>query len=127
LVATPVCAGAADLVLGRRRPVSRAAWPPHARIGNAVVAWQLRRTTGLRLHDIGPMRAARRIPLLELGVTDRRFGYPLEMVVRAARAGWRVRQVDVAYAPRAGGRSKVTGTVRGTVRTIGDMARVLGR
>jgi glycosyltransferase involved in cell wall biosynthesis len=125
LVADPVVSGGADLVLGRRRPTTRDAWPWHARVGNAVVAARLRRTAGVDLHDLGPMRAARRRALLALDVTDRRFGYPLEMVLRAARAGWRVREVDVAYAPRAGGRSKVTGTVRGTVRTIADMSRVL--
>jgi glycosyltransferase involved in cell wall biosynthesis len=126
-VADPVLRGEADLVLGRRRPSSRAAWPAHARLGNAVVAWRLRRSAGVAVHDLGPMRAARRADLLGLGLLDRRFGYPLEMVLRAARAGWRVREVDVGYAPRAGGRSKVTGTLRGTVRAVRDMTRVLAR
>jgi glycosyltransferase involved in cell wall biosynthesis len=126
-VADPVLAGAADLVLGRRRPTSRAAWPVHARAGNAVVAWRLRCIGGAAVYDLGPMRAARRQAVLDLELTDRRFGYPLEMVLRAARSGWRVREVDVAYAPRVGGRSKVTGTVRGTLRTVRDMSRVLGR
>jgi glycosyltransferase involved in cell wall biosynthesis len=127
-VADPVRAGAADLVLGRRRPTTRGAWPPHARAGNAVVAWRLRRAAGLAVYDIGPMRAARRDALLALDLRDRRFGYPLEMVLAAARAGWRVREVDVCYAPRATGtRSKVTGTVGGTVRAIRDMAGVLAR
>jgi hypothetical protein len=71
------------------------------------------------------MRAALRQQLLALHLVDRRFGYPLEMVVKAARAGMRITEVDVDYAPRAGGRSKVTGTVRGTARAIRDMARVL--
>jgi glycosyltransferase involved in cell wall biosynthesis len=126
-VVDPVRAGDADLVLGRRRPTSRRAWPPHARVANAVLAWRLRRTTCAPVHDIGPMRAARRTALQGLDLVDRRFGYPLEMVVKAARAGWRITEVDVDYAPRAGGgRSKVTGTVRGTVRTIRDMTKVLG-
>jgi glycosyltransferase involved in cell wall biosynthesis len=125
LVVDPVRDGRADLVLGRRRPTSRRAWPVHARAGNAVLAARLRRAAGVPLHDLGPMRAARRLALLELGLTDRRFGYPLEMVVKASRAGWRIQEVDVAYAPRAGGRSKVTGTLRGTVRTVLDMGRVL--
>jgi hypothetical protein len=91
-----------------------------------VLAARLRRAAGVALHDLGPMRAARRTALLGLGLTDRRFGYPLEMVVKASRAGWRIREVDVDYAPRAqGGRSKVTGTLRGTVRTVLDMSRVL--
>jgi len=72
------------------------------------------------------MRAARRQALLDLNLSDRRFGYPLEMILKAARAGWRMSEVDVDYAPRIeGGRSKITGTVRGTLRTIYDMARVL--
>jgi hypothetical protein len=70
------------------------------------------------------MRAARRTDLLALGIRDRRFGWPLEMVLRAAAAGWRIDEVVVDYRPRAG-RSKVTGTVRGTVRAVRDMAVVL--
>lgn len=127
-VADPVRSGAADLVLGRRRPTSRHAWPPHARVANAALGVMLRRRTGIALHDLGPMRAGRRQALLDLGIADRRFGYPLEMVTRAADAGWRIVEVDVDYAPRAEGTtSKVTGTVLGTVRTIRDMRRVLAR
>lgn len=125
-VVDPVRAGAADLVLGRRRPTARGAWPLHARLANAALARRLRRSAGVPLHDLGPMRAARREALLGLGLLDRRFGYPLEMVVKAARDGWRVAEVDIDYAPRAAGtRSKVTGTVRGTLRTVADMRRVL--
>lgn len=122
-VADPVCAGAADLVLGARR-AEAGAWPWHARVANRALVRTIRRRTGVRLHDLGPMRAARRAPLLALGLTDRRFGWPLEMVVRAAAAGWTVDEVEVTYAPRIG-RSKVTGTVRGTARAIHDMRRVL--
>jgi len=125
-VAEPVAAGTADLVLGRRRPTTRRAWPFHARVANAVLAWRLRTVIGVALHDLGPMRAARRVELLALDLRDRRFGYPLEMVVTAARAGWRIGEVDVDYAPRATGtRSKVTGTVTGTARAIRDMGKVL--
>jgi glycosyltransferase involved in cell wall biosynthesis len=125
-VVDPVRGRAAELVLGRRRPTGRGAWPLHARAGNAVLAGRLRRAAGVPVHDLGPMRAGWRTRLLELGLADRRFGYPLEMVVKAARAGWRIAEVDVDYAPRLpGGRSKVTGTVRGTLRTVADMSRVL--
>jgi glycosyltransferase involved in cell wall biosynthesis len=125
-VADPVRAGTADLVLGRRRPTTRGAWPVHARLANAVLARRLRRELGVLLHDLGPMRAARRADLLALNLRDRRSGYPLEMVIAAARAGWRIQETDVAYAPRAAGtRSKVTGTVRGTAQAIHDMAKVL--
>jgi glycosyltransferase involved in cell wall biosynthesis len=122
-VADPVAAGRADLVLGARA-AAPGAWPAHARLANAALAWELRRRAGIPLRDLGPMRAARRDALLALGVADRRFGWPLEMVLRAAAAGWRIDEVVVGYAPRAG-RSKVTGTVRGTVRAVRDMAAAL--
>ena len=114
----------ADLVLGRRRPTTRGAFAPHARLGNLEVARRVRRTTGYDLHDLGPMRATHRQPLLGLELRDRRSGYPLEMVVRAARSNWKVVEVDVDYLPRTG-RSKVTGTVGGTLRAVKDMSRVL--
>jgi glycosyltransferase involved in cell wall biosynthesis len=126
IVTKPILDGDADLTLGRRRPTTRAAWPVHARLGNTVLSWRLRKAAGVRVHDLGPMRAARREALLHLGITDRRFGYPLEMVLLAGKAGWRVKEVDVDYAPRAEGtKSKVTGTVRGTLRTVHDMWKVL--
>ncbi|WP_436791957.1 glycosyltransferase family 2 protein [Yinghuangia sp. YIM S10712] len=123
-VADPVLRGEADLMLGRRRPASIGAWPPHARLANRVLARRLRARTGARLRDLGPMRAARREALLALQLTDRRSGYPLEMVVRAAAADWRIRETDVRYLPRAG-RSKVTGTLRGTITAVRDMSAVL--
>jgi glycosyltransferase involved in cell wall biosynthesis len=126
--ADPVQAGLAELVVGRRRPTTRSAWPVHARLGNAVLSHRLRRTTGLSVHDIGPIRAARRSDLLALELRDRRFGYPLELLIAAGRAGWRVTEIDVAYHPRAAGtQSKVSGTVRGTARAIRDMSAVLAR
>jgi glycosyltransferase involved in cell wall biosynthesis len=123
-VADPVAAGRADLVLGARA-AAPGAWPAHARIANAALAWELRRRAQVPLRDLGPMRAARREALLALGLRDRGFGWPLEMVLRAADAGWRIDEVVVDYRPRAG-RSKVTGTLRGTVRAVRDMAAVLG-
>ncbi len=117
---------AADLVVGRRRPTARAAWPLHLRVANAELARRVRRRTALGLRDVGPVRVARRVDLLELGLTDRRSGYPLETVVRAADAGWRVAQLDVPYRPRTG-RSKVTGTWRGSWHAVRDMSAVLAR
>ncbi len=119
-----VAAGRTDLVLGRRRPQARGTWPAHARAGNLALARMLRRRTGLRLHDLGPLRAARRADLLALALTDRRSGYPLQMVVRAADAGWRVEERDVPYLPRTG-KSKVTGTWRGTWQAVRDMRAAL--
>jgi glycosyltransferase involved in cell wall biosynthesis len=115
--------GMADLVLGRRRPTSARAWPAHARLGNAIVAGRLRRR-GVPVRDLGPMRAARRADLLDLPITDQRFGYPLELLLRAATAGWRIVETDVEYRPRVG-RSKVTGSPLGTVRTVRDMTSTL--
>jgi glycosyltransferase involved in cell wall biosynthesis len=123
-VCAAVADGRADLVLGARRPTEPRAWPMHARLANRAIGGVVSRRTGVVLSDLGSMRAARRVALLDLGVTDRRFGWPLEMVVRAARAGWRVREVPVAYRPRVG-RSKVTGTVRGTALAVLDMTRAL--
>ena len=124
-VSGPVVAGGADLVLAARR-AEPGAWPSHARFANRVLAFELRRRLHAPLHDLGPMRAARRADLLALGIEDRRSGWPLEMVVLAAQAGWRIEETSVRYAPRIG-RSKVTGTVRGTVRAVADMNRVLRR
>jgi glycosyltransferase involved in cell wall biosynthesis len=123
LVAGPVLAGERELMLGARSP-ERGAWPLHARLANRVLAVELRRRSGVRLTDLGPMRAAPRRALLELALRDRRFGYPLEMVLRAAAAGWRIGETEVGYRARAG-RSKVTGTVRGTARAVADMAWAL--
>jgi glycosyltransferase involved in cell wall biosynthesis len=124
-VVQPVAAGRADLVLGARCP-ARGAWPIHARIANRLLALELRRRLGIRLLDLGPMRAARRQALLDLGLEDRRSGWPLEMVILACRSHWRIEEVTVAYAPRVG-RSKVTGTVRGTAQAVRDMRKVLTR
>lgn len=122
-VTAPVLAGTADLVMGARRP-ERGAWPWHARLANRVLAAEIRRRSGARVTDLGPMRAARREGLLALDLRDRRSGWPLEMVLRAQEAGWRIEEVPITYRPRVG-RSKVTGTVRGTARAIGDMSRLL--
>lgn len=127
LVVTPIRDGTADLMLGRRVPRSLGAWPLHARIGNMVLSADLRRHAGVPLHDLGPMRAFRRDALLRLGIADRRFGYPLEMVLRAAAAGWQIAEVPVAYYPRSGGKSKVSGSVSGTIKAVRDMRRVMAQ
>ena len=124
VVTGPVRDDGVDLMLGRRSPTAQGAWPAHARIGNMVLSAELRRRAGVPLHDLGPMRAARRQALLDLDLQDRRFGYPLEMVMRAAAAGWRIGEAPVPYYPRTG-KSKVTGTVGGTVKAVRDMRRVL--
>lgn len=115
----------ADLVAGRRRPTPGLRWPWHARLGNAAVCWRLRTRHKLPVHDIAPMRVARRNDLLALGVTDRRSGYPLELLVRAAAADWRVVELDIDYGPRTGGKSKVSGSVRGSVTAAFDFWKAI--
>ena len=122
-VTEPVENNDADLMIGVRR-ADKGAWPVHARVANRALARIVGRRTGLNVPDLGPMRAARRRELLALDLQDRRFGWPLEMVLKAHAAGWRIASTDITYTRREG-RSKVTGTVRGTLRTIADMNRVL--
>jgi glycosyltransferase involved in cell wall biosynthesis len=121
-----VRSGRADLAVGRRRPVRAGVWPWHARVGNALVVAWLRRRVGFPARDIAPIRVCRRDLLLALDVRDRRFGYPVELLQKATRAGWRIVERDVDYHPRAEGtRSKVSGSVVGTIRTARDFWRVL--
>ncbi|MEO3758608.1 glycosyltransferase family 2 protein [Mycobacterium sp. B14F4] len=115
----------ADMAIGRRRAVEGLKWPWHARLGTAAVCWRLRSRHGLPVHDIAPMRVARRDALIGLGVEDRRSGYPLELLVRAAAAGWHVVERDVDYGPRTGGKSKVSGSLRGSVVAAMDFWRVI--
>jgi glycosyltransferase involved in cell wall biosynthesis len=123
-VVDPVLTGKADLCLGARIP-EPGSWPWHARFANRVLALELRRRTGAALTDLGPMRAARRESLLGLRLQDRRSGWPLEMVLQAAALNWRITEVHVSYRARSGGRSKVSGSLRGTARAVRDMTAQL--
>ncbi len=123
LVLAGVLDGRADLVLGARRP-ERWAWPLHARLGNRLLALEVGRRTGLSLRDLGPMRAARLERLRSLQLDDRRSGWPLEMILRACSEGLLIEEVQVPYRPRVGC-SKVTGSVRGTLRAMKDISAVL--
>lgn len=123
-VADPVLDRVADLCLGARMP-EPGAWPWHARLANRALAFELRRRTGTVLTDLGPMRAARREALLSLRLQDRGSGWPLEMVLRAAAESWRVAEARVSYRARSGGRSKVSGSLRGTVCAVRDMSAQL--
>ena len=123
-----VALGRGDIAVGRRRPVGLGVWPWHARTGNALIVAWLRHRIGLDAHDIAPVRVCGRDALLALGVQDRRFGYPVELLQKATRAGWRFVEHDVGYHPRAEGtRSKVSGSVTGTARTARDFWKVLER
>jgi glycosyltransferase involved in cell wall biosynthesis len=115
----------ADLVAGRRRKKPGVHWPWVARLGTAMMSWRLRTRHGMPVHDIAPMRVFRRQALLDLGITDRRSGYPLELLVKAAAAGWRVVECDVEYGSRTGGESKVSGSLRGSIVAIIDFWKVI--
>jgi len=128
-VAAPVLAGEADLVLGsrvrgRREPGALA---PHQLAANRAIASLVRLRWRLPVTDIGPMRAIARERLLGLALRSRTHAWPVEMLVAAARAGLRVEEVPVDTRRRAGGRSKVAGSVRGSakagVRLIGALLR----
>ncbi|WP_338752015.1 glycosyltransferase family 2 protein [Janibacter alittae] len=118
--------GDVDMAVGRRRPMARGVWPWHARAGNALLARWLRHRTGVPVRDLAPVRVCRREQLLSLDVRDRRFGYPVELLVKAQRARWRIEERDIGYHPRAAGTSsKVSGSLTGTVRALRDFAAVL--
>ena len=118
--------GGADLAVGRRRSTGSSGWPLRtARLGNAVIAARLRQKFDLPVHDIGAVRVTRRATLLGLGVNDRRSGYPLELLVRAGRAGLRIEERDVTYRPRTAGRSKVSGSVWGSTVATWDFLKVI--
>lgn len=123
-MASLVSSGRVDIAVGRRVPVSPGVWPWHARAGNAVIAALLRRR-GVPVYDIAPIRVAHRLALLDLKIADRGFGYPLELLLKAGEAGWRLDERPVAYTRRAGGRSKVSGSVTGTIRAARDMGGLL--
>lgn len=123
-MAETVLAGRADMAVGRRIPDTAGVWPWHARVANSVIAGMLR-GRGVPVHDIAPIRVARRQALIDLQIEDRAFGYPLELLLKAGAAGWTIDERPVAYSRRAGGRSKVSGSVKGTVRAARDMTGLL--
>ncbi len=127
-VLAPILAGEADLVIGSRELGGRRprAQPLHAVLGTRLCVSLMNRLIGTRATDLGPFRAITRSALDALHMRDRNFGWTVEMQVKAARAGLRVREVPVDYRPRIG-RSKVSGTVLGSVRAgakiLGTIAR----
>jgi glycosyltransferase involved in cell wall biosynthesis len=121
-----VADGRADMAVCRRRPQGRGVFPWHARLGTAVLAAWLRASTPLRVHDLAPVRVFDRRRYLTLGVVDRGFGYPMEVMVSVGRAGWRVEEFDMAYRRREGA-SKVAGTWRGSLRATSALLRAAPR
>jgi glycosyltransferase involved in cell wall biosynthesis len=126
LLAAPLLAGSADMALGTRMRGGMAArsMPPHQHFGNRLVAALVQRIYGLPLSDLGPFRAVRRDLLARLDMREHTYGWPIEMIVKAARAGARIVEVPVRYRPRLAGQSKVGGTLRGTVLATYRILRV---
>ena len=116
-VIEPLLTGTADLVIGSRTRGERqpGALPAHARFGNLLATQLIRIKTGYRFSDLGPMRALRLRTLRQLQMRDMDFGWTVEMQLKAARAGLRIVEVPASYRRRIG-RSKITGTVSGSVR-----------
>jgi glycosyltransferase involved in cell wall biosynthesis len=113
----PLFRGEAEMVLGSRLAggIPPGAMPWHQQAGNRLAAGMIRRLYGLPLTDLSPFRAVLRRELLALNMAEMTYGWPTEMIVKAARQGWRIRELPVRYRPRSGGQSKISGTLRGTV------------
>ncbi len=133
LVLAPILKGDVDLVLGARRPdrMEKGAMPAHQRFGNWLAARILSLLYRLELTDIGPYRAIKRSVLQRLEMTEMTYGWPVEMVAKAARSGARIAEIPVSYRSRRSGRSKVGGTIKGSLLAgwfiIGATLRYAGR
>ena len=112
----PLASGRADLVVGSRALGTRepGALLPQQRLGNALATFLIRRLYGVNVTDLGPFRAIRWDALAGLDMTDRDYGWTAEMQVKALKIGLRYVEVPVSYRRRAG-RSKIAGTLRGTI------------
>ncbi|MDZ4767580.1 MAG: glycosyltransferase family 2 protein [Chloroflexota bacterium] len=112
----PIVDGRADLVLGSRaQHIELGAMPSHQRFGNRLVSALMRLLYRLPITDLAPYRAIRRDRLLTLDMREMTYGYPTEMLVKAARSGTRIVEIPVQYRKRWSGKSKVSGTIRGTL------------
>ena len=112
----PLRAHHADLVLGSRfLSGKQSAMLPHQRFGNWLTAWLMRSLYGLRVTDLGPYRAIRAELLAQLDMREMTYGWPTEMMVKAAKRGARIVEAPVSYRPRRAGKSKVSGTLRGSL------------
>jgi glycosyltransferase involved in cell wall biosynthesis len=108
----------ADFVIGSRVSAlaERGAVPPQARLGNWLVSRLIRLLYGVRLHDIGSFRVVRCSVLDTLDMREMTYGWPVEMVVKAAQAHCRIVELPIHYRHRSHGRSKVAGTITGSVK-----------
>ena len=114
---TPIIKEGVDMVLGSRLAgnIYPGAMPWHQKFGNQLSAGLIRLIYGLPISDLSPFRSVLRSKLLELDMQEMTYGWPTEMITKSARKGWLIQEVPVDYHPRIGGRSKISGTVRGTI------------
>lgn len=125
----PVLAGEAQLVLSTRLAgrIQAKAMPWHQRLGNRLAVGWLNLLYGQALTDLGPYRAIRRSDLFDLGMEEMSYGWPTEMIVKAARRGWRIHEIPVEHRARLGGKSKISGTVRGSFWAAFFILRTIAR
>ncbi len=128
-LAAPVLSGRVDMVLASRLAgqIAPGAMPWHQRFGNRLAAGLISLLYGLPLTDLSPFRAVSRERLLALGMQEMTYGWPTEMIVKAARRGWRILEIPTRYTARLGGRSKISGTLRGTVLAAYHILRMIFR
>ena len=129
LMLKPLVEGRADFVIGSRvsKNAQQGAVPPQARLGNWLVSTLIRLRFGAPVHDIGSFRALHCSVLESLEMREMTYGWPVEMVVKAARAGYRIVEVPLHYRLRSHGRSKVAGTIKGSVRAAYSMLKTTFR
>jgi glycosyltransferase involved in cell wall biosynthesis len=122
----PIANGQADLVLGSRErgQIVPGSMPPHQRLGNRLISWLMKRLYGLNISDLGPYRAVRRSLLDQVSMAEMTYGWPVEMIVKAAQRRGCIVEVPVSYHNRQAGRSKVSGTLRGTLLAGWHILRV---
>jgi glycosyltransferase involved in cell wall biosynthesis len=122
----PIARGRADLVLGSRtlRAGDARAIPLHARLGNRLIAYAITQASGIRITDLGPFRAVARTTLEHLCLQERTYGWPCEMILKAGKLGYRILELPISYRPRTGGQSKVSGTLKGSIKAALAMLRV---
>lgn len=125
LMLAPLLDGSADLVMGSRvgSRSEPGAVPPQARCGNWLVSRFIGLSYRIPLHDIGSFRAIRASVLQTLCMEEMTFGWPVEMLIKAARSGYRIVEVDIHYRHRSHGRSKVAGTLVGSIKAAYFMLR----
>jgi glycosyltransferase involved in cell wall biosynthesis len=116
-IVKPIVTEGYDFVLGSRTKgeAEPGALLLQSRFGNALATFLIRLLYGFSYSDLGPFRALRFPALLGLGMTDRTYGWNVEMQIKAVRQGLRITEIPVRYRNRVGGESKVSGTIKGTL------------